>query len=81
MTTDTEVGAIIGLLGVLSGLVGQALFWGIFRGSVTERMKSHTKRMDKHELRLDGHDIAISRLDVQVARIERSCDINHGEGR
>ena len=75
--SDTWVGAIIGTIGILGGLIGQALYWGMFKGSVLERFNNQRKDIDRHEERLDQHGHEITRLGTRVAIVERTCQINH----
>ena len=38
--TTAWIIALTGVVGILSGLIGQALYWGIFKGSIEARTQA-----------------------------------------
>lgn len=79
---------MIGLLGILSGLVGQAMFWGIFKGSVVERLKAHESVINELRERTDNDVKTLEETDrsqwnkldehgQRIAVVEAQCKIRH----
>ena len=62
--TTAWIVALTGVVGILSGLIGQALYWGIFKGSIEARTAAAERNI----------------VELKASRSEMWTDINvHGE--
>jgi hypothetical protein len=83
MNINTWIALYIGLVGIAGSLLAQALFWGIFKGTVQAQIAGIIKTIDllqseetlaKRELwqHVDDHG-------QRIFGMERVCKLNHYE--
>lgn len=69
----------IGIFGIFSGLIGQALYWGYFKGKIETR--AETIESDVSELKSSRSEMwtEINDHGQRIARVEATCKIRHHE--
>ena len=70
--------AVTGIVGILSGLIGQALYWGIFKGSIEARTGAIEKGVLELKQSRSEMWTEINAHGERLATIETACRINHG---
>ena len=73
--TTAWIIALTGVVGILSGLIGQALYWGIFKGSIearTQAAEGQIKELDTSRKEMwtaiNNHGERLATLEAQKAR-------------
>ena len=69
--------ALTGVVGILSGLIGQALYWGIFKGSIEARTGAIEKGVLELKQSRSEMWTEINAHGERLATIETACRINH----
>ena len=71
------ISGLIGVIGIVSGIIGMALYMGRFEGSVITRLDGISddvvdSKLDRTKIweKLDTHG-------ERIAGLERACDLNH----
>ena len=70
--------AVTGIVGILSGLIGQALYWGIFKGAIEARTAATEKNIVELKQSRSEMWTEINAHGERLATIETACRINHG---
>jgi len=76
MTTEWIL-VLIGLIGILSGIIGQAIFWGVFKGAIEAKVKSVEGGILKLEKNSTDTWKTINEHGQRIATIESACGLNH----
>jgi hypothetical protein len=69
--------ALTGVVGILSGLIGQALYWGIFKGAIEARTAATENNVIELKQSRSEMWTEINAHGERLAKIESACDLNH----
>ena len=70
--------ALTGVVGILSGLIGQALYWGIFKGAIEARTAATEKNIVELKQSRSEMWTEINAHGERLTAVETACRINHG---
>jgi hypothetical protein len=77
--TTAWIVALTGVVGILSGLIGQALYWGIFKGSIEARTLATENNVTELKTSRSEMWTEINAHGERLATIEAACRINQGQ--
>jgi hypothetical protein len=75
--TTAWIVALTGVVGILSGLIGQALYWGIFKGSIEARTLATEQNIVELKASRSEMWTEINAHGERMATIEAAFRINH----
>lgn len=75
--TTAWIVALTGVVGILSGLIGQALYWGIFKGSIEARTLATEQNVTELKTSRSEMWTEINAHGERMTAIETACHLNH----
>jgi hypothetical protein len=74
--TTAWIVALTGVVGILSGLIGQALYWGIFKGSIEARTLATEGQVTELKQSRSEMWTEINAHGERLATVEAALNIN-----
>jgi hypothetical protein len=72
------VAVFIGLVGIASGLYGQAIYWGRFEGRVNSILLEHAELLRKLDVSRSSMWREINGHAERLVALETACHLTHG---